>query len=188
MTVILLAAGLSTRMGKNKLLLPLGSEPLLLHSIRAALSFTDEVLVVTGHEREKTEALLSGFPVKLVYAPDYAKGQGFSMRSGLMACPDQDFAIIPADLPLVSAEDYRRTQAGLSISSIARPVHDGVPGHPVMFSKEHRERLLAFPGRFKNYVDQHSPALVPGSIGTVLDADTPESYSRLLSLYRDTAI
>ena len=185
MTVILLAAGLSSRMGTNKLLLPLGKEPLLLRSLRAALSFSGSVIVVTGHERERIEALLAPFPVQTVYAEDYAKGQGFSMRRGLRAAPDADFAIVPGDLPLLTLEDYLRTSQALSSSSIARPCHGGEPGHPVMFRKEHRERLLAFPGRFKAYVDSSSPCLVEGSIGTVLDADTPERYERLVSLCDD---
>ena len=49
MTTIVLAAGLSERMGRNKLLLPFRNEPIIIHTIRNALEFSDRVIVVTGN-------------------------------------------------------------------------------------------------------------------------------------------
>ena len=60
MTVIIPAAGLSERMGENKLLLPLDGKPLIHSTINAVLSYTDDVIVVIGHERERMEERLSG--------------------------------------------------------------------------------------------------------------------------------
>ena len=52
--VVLLAAGLSKRMGGiNKLLTPVNGKPLILYSVENALSYRSSVYVVTGHEREK---------------------------------------------------------------------------------------------------------------------------------------
>ena len=58
MKVGILAAGLSKRIGNvNKLLLKLGSKTILENSVINALSYTDDVVVVTGFEREKSEEI-----------------------------------------------------------------------------------------------------------------------------------
>ena len=57
MTIIVLAAGLSARMGENKLLLPYNGRPIIQSAVDTALSFSDDVIVVTGHERERVRMM-----------------------------------------------------------------------------------------------------------------------------------
>lgn len=181
MTVIIPAAGLSERMGENKLLLPLDGKPLIHSTINAALSYTDDVIVVIGHERERMEEALSGLPVRIVCCDEYLKGQKYSTLAGLREAGDDDFAILPGDLPLVRFEDFQGTEALLSTHEIARAIYRGIPGHPVMFRKEHKEKLLAFDGTLKEYLSLYDTAAYNGSIGTVLDADTPERYQAIIT-------
>ena len=61
MTIIVLAAGLSSRMGENKLLLPYNGRPIIQSAVDTALAFSDDVIVVTGHERERTKSFMMGF-------------------------------------------------------------------------------------------------------------------------------
>ena len=188
MTVILLAAGLSSRMGENKLLLPYNSRPLIQSSLEAALSFSGDVIVVTGYERERIEEAVAGYGIRTVYAAGYMEGQKQSTLTGIRASCDDDFAIVPGDLPLITLQDYEATASLLSSHSISRAVHRGVPGHPVMFRKEHRKRLLAFGGSLKEYLAMHDIGTYEGSIGTVLDADTPDRYRAIASGNCDLSI
>ena len=112
MTVILLAAGLSARMGTNKLLLPFRGQPLLLSAYSAALAASDRVITVTGHDRKMVESLLPP-GAETVFAPDYAEGQKYSTLRGIEAVEDDDFAILPGDLPLITEEDIRGTSGCL---------------------------------------------------------------------------
>ena len=180
MTVIVLAAGQSARMGENKLLLPLRGRPLILSTIGTTLEFTDDVVVVTGHERERMEAVLKDCGARAIYCPDYMKGQKYSTMAGIRET-DDDFAILPGDLPLITADDLAGTYELLSSHEISRAIYQGIPGHPVMFRKEHRDKLLSFDGTMKEYLSLYDVAAYNGSIGSVLDADTPQRYQEILS-------
>ena len=86
---IVLAAGLSRRMGReNKLLLPYGKGTVLgavLQQI-TALNWAG-TYVVTGHESELVSEVLRNYPVEALYNPDFERGQGSSIRAGLAALP-----------------------------------------------------------------------------------------------------
>jgi len=104
---VLLAAGTSSRMGKNKLFLTLGGATVLWRAATTALAARlDPVLVVVGHERERVMAELSALPVTPVFNPDYARGINTSLRTGIAAVPDDAAAavVMLADMPFVSAE------------------------------------------------------------------------------------
>src|SRR5262245_4122608 len=86
---VVLAAGRSTRMGAiNKLIAQIGGKPLVrIAAEQAIASHAGPVIVVTGHEREKVEAVLNGLKVRFVHNPDYAEGLGTSLRVGIAAVP-----------------------------------------------------------------------------------------------------
>ena len=104
---VVLAAGRSTRMGAvNKMIAEIGGKPLVRIAAEQALaSRASPVIVVTGHQRERIEAALSGLAVRFVHNPDYAEGLGTSLRVGIAAVPeDADGAIIClGDMPQVDA-------------------------------------------------------------------------------------
>lgn len=176
MTVILLAAGLSERMGQNKLLLPFGNTTVLGSVIEAVRTVTSSLIIVTGHDREGVEAEARRYNVRTVYAEDYRKGQLYSTLKGLESIADDDFAILPGDLPLIRSEDIMGTFSMLRDYTIARAVCNQTPGHPVVYRKEHRKKLLVFPGTMKEYLAIHDTGLYPASAGCILDVDTPEKY------------
>ena len=68
---VVLAAGSSTRMGRNKLLLDLGGETLIRRAVRAAVGAgVDQVVVVLGHEEPRVRAELEGLPCTPVVNAD----------------------------------------------------------------------------------------------------------------------
>jgi molybdenum cofactor cytidylyltransferase len=123
---ILLAAGSSTRMGRNKLLLRLEGESLLRRAARRALAAgLDPVLVVLGHEAERARAELAGLRCRAVSNPRHARGMGSSLAAGLRAVPGSCGAavVLLADMPLVREEmiaavvaRWRETGAPLVLS------------------------------------------------------------------------
>ncbi len=119
---ILLAAGASTRMGENKLLLELEGETLLRRAARRALEAgLDPVLVVLGHEAEQARAELLGLGCRVVLNPDHARGMNTSLAAGVAAVPPEAAAavVLLADMP--------RVEAGMIRAVCARFAESGAP-------------------------------------------------------------
>lgn len=115
--VVLLAAGLSRRMGvQNKLLLSFQGQPLVRHtaSVLSAAGFR-HVLVVTGHDADLIEGTLTGLSVSISRNPDYRTGQMSSVVHGLRTLltgthamdPARGIVIALADMPYLETDDYR---------------------------------------------------------------------------------
>src|SRR3954464_3368614 len=103
---IVLAAGLSSRMGTNKMLLRVGGTSLLRRTIGTALAARlDPLLVVLGHESERALVEISDLPVTPVQNPEYSQGMNTSLRAGARALPDAAGAVVLlGDMPLVDAQ------------------------------------------------------------------------------------
>ncbi len=166
-------------MGRNKLLLPYNNKTVIESTLSGVLPFSGRIIVVTGNMKAEIEDVLAPYSVETVFNPDYEKGQLSSTLTGLKEVDDDDFAILPSDLPLLSKEDVETLFRGLVESSIVRPVHNGIPGHPVCYRRENLHRLLDFGGTMKDYLKKEGFTRIPSSIGTVYDVDTPRRYDAL---------
>src|SRR5258706_13293954 len=93
---IVLAAGLSRRMGKAKLLLPLDGKPMLRWSVEALMAHVDRVLVVTPPLDDAIRAALQGLDVRFVANPKPEDGQGTSIAVGARALRPDSGAVIVA--------------------------------------------------------------------------------------------
>src|SRR5688572_12648517 len=83
---VVLAAGASTRMGHNKLLLELEGMTLLRRAaVRAVEAGLTPVIVVLGHDAVQTRAELEGLPVSIEISVGYREGMGASLRTGIGA-------------------------------------------------------------------------------------------------------
>jgi len=134
------AAGTSTRMGRQKLLLPLLGRPLIRLSVERVLAAAlDLVIVVLGRDADLVAAALEGLPVRTVLNPRYAEGQSTSLHAGLAALPADAEAVVVAlgDQPLPDpgvigrlVEAFRRTGQPVVVIRY----RDG-RGHPVLFAR-----------------------------------------------------
>ncbi len=113
---VVLAAGASVRMGRNKLLLELDGETVVHRAARtASAAGLAPVVVVTGHEREAVEAALHGLPCRTVYNSEHAQGQHTSVGTGIaaLAGPTAEAneptaaIVLLADMPFVTADMLR---------------------------------------------------------------------------------
>lgn len=85
---VVLAAGMATRMGRVKQVLPINGEPMVRRAVRTCLvAGLAPVWVITGHAAAEVEAALTGMPntVRCVFNPDYAAGQATSLKAGVRA-------------------------------------------------------------------------------------------------------
>lgn len=190
-TAIVLAAGTSRRMGAaNKLLLPLGDRPLVVHAVEAVRAApVEDVVVVTGHERAAVEAALAHLPVCFVHNADYASGMASSLRRGVEAAPSETDGIMIGlgDMPLVRPETVAQVRARFAEAprpAIVVPVRDGRRGHPVLFDAAFRDELqqLRGDGGARPVIQAHPGAVVEVPVedpGIFRDIDTRAAYDAL---------
>lgn len=152
-SVILLAAGESRRMGrKNKLLLKYKGSYLIEHVLKQISAFNlREIILVTGHEREKVELALDRHNLKIVHNEYYKDGMTTSIQAGVGATLEDTtgFMIALSDQPLLSKEVIRKLlnafleQSAITDRSIIVPTVNGLYYNPVIFSAYYKEQILA---------------------------------------------
>jgi molybdenum cofactor cytidylyltransferase len=181
-SAVVLAAGASTRMGTQKLLLPLGNEPLVRRSVRQICDAGfDEVLVVVGHEHVKVLAALEGLAIRHAVNAAYETGMGSSFRTAVEHLTDSTAAMFAlADQPFVTTHEYRtlldtyRRHAPAIVS--VRYGEVMAPPHlfereffPELAQLQHGARSVLQRHRERTMVLQFPPDLLA-------DIDTPEDY------------
>lgn len=148
---IILAAGLSRRMGaRNKLLIEIDGVPMIRRLVRAATGICDgSVTVVTGHQREDIEAALAGLPVTFVHNPAFERGQKSSVACGLESAAEAEATLMMlGDQPLLSPKhliwllSQHRAQTPRKITV---PVNGAVRGNPLVIPRALKPLLLANP-------------------------------------------
>ncbi len=179
MRAVVLLAGLSLRMGENKMLLPYKGKPLFLSTLETVLSLFADTVCVTGHERERIESILDCMNVPYIYNPDFKTGQRSSMIAALESS-DDDFVIVPADLPLLEKDDFSKGLAIIKEGKACRACYNGIPGHPVFIPKRIREIMLKENLPFRTILERENIICYEAGVGSVFDIDTKESYKALL--------
>lgn len=187
---ILLAAGLSRRMGQAKLLLDLGGQPVIRRSAECVLAGgVDELTVVTGVEHGALGSALAGLPVRLVVNPSPEAGQGSSISVGIGALSAGTRAALIAlgDQPWLPREVIPALLAALARTgtAIVAPRYREGRGNPVLFSRAVFPELLELSGdRGARSVIERDPGrvlLVDLDLATPADLDTRADYDRLRS-------
>ncbi|HWC63762.1 MAG TPA: nucleotidyltransferase family protein, partial [Rhizomicrobium sp.] len=170
---VVLAAGLSSRMGKNKLVMEVTGKPLVRHAAEAALQGgLDPVTVVTGHDAQLVETALSGLSVSFVRNPDFAQGLSSSLKRGILSLPaDCDGAmVLLGDMPEVTAELVTSVMAEFDPAKgrgICIATAKGARGHPVLWARKFFPEIAALNG------DTGAKALLAAHPGEVCEIPAP---------------
>ena len=203
-SAVVLAAGLSTRMGRNKLLLTFRDKPLVVHAVDTLLaSKVGEIIVVLGHESERVWDRLDNNQdrvpnvdqrphIRLVENPDYREGLSTSVRTGVQAIsPEADAIMIYlADQPLLEPADVNRIIEGFAAAktenkTIVVPFFKGERGNPVVLDASLRDSILGIVGDvgckgvIKRYPEKVY-AIEMENDHVVRDVDDAQAYERLV--------
>lgn len=189
---IILAAGLSSRMGGIKQMLSFKGKTILQLVIdNSVASALESVIVVLGHRADLIAPTIARKGVTVTINEDYESGQSSSVKTGMRALPEGTDAVLfmLGDQPLVAPgtinqilEAYRT-----SGSPIVLPVFDGKRGNPVLFCSETFKQLMLLEHDsgarplFEEYAGRIQHVLVDDPY-IHFDIDTEEDYRRLHEL------
>lgn len=194
--LVILAAGLSVRMGRPKLLLPLGNKPILAHIVETAsnLEWGDRIAVI-GSPRCELEEVCRDYKMPYVYNPAPEQGQSSSVKLGLEALKFglEGVIFLPADQPLINGELLKALvsefQRERDHKAIVVPHFEGQSYSPVLFGS------VWFPSLSKVTGDQGGRNIIKDNPGHVralnwddelpfIDIDTQEDYVKILRLIK----
>lgn len=181
---IILAAGMSTRMGTLKPLLPWGDETLLAYEIRQLREAgLDEVIVVLGYRADDIHRKIGKLDCRVMLNPLFYQGRAGSIRIGAKAVNRDAEAIIvqnvdqPRDSRLL--EDLLKSHRPESAATL--PTCNGKHGHPVVVSGRLRSEMMAASDEahgLDGILKAHGGAIAeaPCDDSCLVDLNTPEDY------------
>jgi molybdenum cofactor cytidylyltransferase len=191
---VVLAAGFASRMGRNKLLLEIGDQPLVLHVIEAASDGGCHVVTAVYSDDAVRDAI--GRTATCVRNPDAARGQSSSLQVGLQSMPEEiaGALVMLGDQPLVGARTvtmllraWRREGARPAVAATYGDRSAWRP--PVLIDRSLWPDVMSLDGDAgarQLFADR------PELLGTVPaagrpDDDTPDEYARMIrSLARES--
>ena len=207
--LLLLAAGSSTRMGDNKMLLEIDGQTVLRRAAGSAVDAgLDPVLVVTGHQSEHAEAQVASLGCRTVFNPDHESGIHTSVRAGIDVLAGgidvlrgvvdgrtrravdngnsvDAVVIMLADMPLVTATMLRKLVAryrGADAPLVISRYGGEVKAPPMLYDRSLFGELRVMKQRCgREVVKRHrDEALVmEWPIEALADIDTPDDYCRV---------
>jgi molybdenum cofactor cytidylyltransferase len=186
---VILAAGESKRMGRQKLLLPFGDVTVIEAVARTALgSRVDRALAVLGADREAVRGKLERYGLEFAVNEDFSEGMLSSVQAGFGALPAEaeaavvmlgDQPFLPATVVDAVVEAFRLGGRGIVL-----PTCRGRRGHPVLIGLKYRDEVLALDpaeglrGLMRAHPDDIGEAEVDDP-NILRDIDVPEDYADL---------
>ena len=202
--VIILAAGLSSRMQAFKPLLPVDGRPAIEGLIETAKAAgLSDITVVTGHNRERLAPVLTQYGAAEAYNEDYESGMFSSIKAGLAKASQtaaaentvkDGYLLLPVDCPLISVSVLRAVMDAVPAADAAEAapdktgsdafavaVFEGKKGHPLYIPKKRIDEILGAGGAggLAAITDKYADSMIrveTGEEGCLLDMDTPEGY------------
>ena len=192
---LIVAAGMSSRMGQFKPMLNIGSISVA-QRVVATLSQAgvNKIVMVTGYNATALERHLAGNGIIFLRNESYETTQMFdSVKIGLRYLQDKCDRILftPVDVPLFTAKTVKallNSDAPLTV-----PVCEGIQGHPLLIDNSLIPEILSDCGEMglRGAIERCSEALslvVVDDPGTIHDADTPEEFSELVEYHNSQLI
>jgi len=199
---IILAAGMGTRMGATKQLLPLGGRPVLEKVIQNGLAaHLDPLILVLGHEANKIMDRLFLSRARVVINSKYKTGMSSSIKAGLAAIgplcdgamfllgdqPQVPTAILKALIQSYTNQAHTKrphTDRPHTNQTIVIPTFRGRQGNPVIFGRHFFPELNQLTGDIGGRVlfKAHPEKIIQVPVETnaiCFDLDTPEDYATL---------
>ena len=192
---LIVAAGMSRRMGEFKPMLSIGSISVA-QRVVATLSQAgvSKIVMVTGYNATMLERHLSGNGIIFLRNERYETTQMFdSVKIGLSYLLDKCDRVLftPVDVPLFTAKTVKTILD--SGAPLAVPMCQGRQGHPILIARELIPEILNDSGEMglKGAMDRCSVPLLRIDVedfGTIHDADTPEDFSALVEYHNSQLV
>lgn len=192
---LIVAAGMSSRMGEFKPMLNIGSISI---AQRVVATFqqagVDKIVMVTGYNATMLERHLAGNGVVFLRNEKYETTQMFASACiGLRYLRDKCDRVLftPVDIPLFTAATVQALlQSG---ARLACPVCDGESGHPTLIASSLIDAVLADPGDrgLRGALERCGEPMAEIPVrdkGVLHDADTPEDYRALLQYHNEQLV
>ena len=177
---IMLAAGLSSRMGKWKMMMPWGEGTILDSALASALAFCDRVVLVTGFRGDELAACYRDHPgVEVVFNPQYHDGMFSSIQCGVNHLRASRFFLALGDMPEVTPGVYRKLWASADTESCIIPAYERGKGHPVLLPQRAASLIRHAPegATLRDVIGQMTVRVIPvTNQGIHWDVDTPQQY------------
>jgi molybdenum cofactor cytidylyltransferase len=191
-TAIVLAAGLSRRMGnENKLLLPLKGKPVIMHVIDNLIdSKADHILVVASELSHSKLIHIASDRVQVIENKHYQTGKTSSIQAGIRVSNENSHCMIClGDMPLIQSESYDQliNSSKKNPRSLIVPTYQKKQGNPIIFPPTLRRQILEHtdPEGCKSIVQRHESiqVLIPmDDKGILHDIDTPNQFDSIKDL------
>lgn len=191
LSILILAAGSSSRLGQPKQLIKFRGQTLIERTITIAKTISEEILVVLGANSTQIKSHISSFSenTKTVHNLNWQSGMGTSIRVGveILAKKSDAILILLSDQPFISQfflQELVQTFAE-STSFIGASCYENELGVPMIFDKTIFAELLNLSGEkgAKSFLSQYknSVSIVDFPEG-IMDIDTPEDLTKLLTM------
>jgi len=151
-SAIILAAGFSSRMGRDKALLLWQKEPLIKHVVKKIAHFADDIVIICGKNYLRLYEVFSSSEIKLklVENPNPENGMFSSLQIGVSEIEDNPFFIQPVDVPFVKKETYESLinsyEKGYDcIKPSVKIAGKYRSGHPILLCPNMREIIFSQP-------------------------------------------
>jgi len=189
LAAIVLAAGKSSRMGENKLLLPVGDRTVLEHILSNLVPF--ETIVVTGHRPRKIEDISETMGVRVVHNSQYEEGMTTSFQVGLRSIDVDAVFLVLGDTFGFKRELLQIMEQILEDNPdamLVSPRYKGRKGHPVLIRKPLFKEFLSISEKetMKTVIERHNDKhlYVEGDEWAVTDMDTKKDYDHVKELWK----
>ena len=150
--VLVLAAGLSRRMGDaNKLLLPWRGKTIFETVVDALVKVKDvEIIIVAGEQTNLVKTLFPDPFIQIIYNARFKEGMTSSIQAGVGAAGASaaGYMICLADMPFIRTEEYQllanafEEEIKTNPKTIIIPVFQNKKGNPVIFSAHYKSQIL----------------------------------------------
>ncbi len=138
-TVVLLAAGKSSRTSTVKQLYPINGEYLINVQIRKLQTYGFDVAVVLGHEYERIRAILDP-DVTIVHNESYEEGMFSSVKKTFEVLDKEQLLFCHIDRPIPDLAVFEALSE--SDKAIAVAFYQGEKAPPIRIRSSRREQLL----------------------------------------------